>query len=144
MIYKKYIKRLIGLPGEEVEIKDNKIYINGKQLAEPYIKPVLSNYVYYENPEWEKEAKTLHLQGKVLTKPDLKVKLGPDDYFLVGDNRENSNDSRKWYAASKSDMIGPVRFILGRIVNNEECLSACLPSFTLKDWGPIVNPYYGD
>ncbi len=143
--HKKYIKRLIGLPGEEVEIKDNRVYINGKEIAEPYIKAVGAEYLpyYYEDPAWEREAKALHLQGKAITKPDLKTKLGPDDYFLMGDNRENSNDSRKWYAASKSDMIGPVRFVLGQIVSNKECLGVCLPSFTLKDWGPIVNPYYG-
>lgn len=142
--HKKYIKRLIGLPGEHVVIKDNKVYINDKLIQEPYIKvPDAENLpYYYEKPEWEVEAKKLHAQGKVQIKPDVDVTLGPDDYFLMGDNRENSNDSRKWYAASKSDMIGPVRFILGQIVTNKECTSVCLPSFTFKDWGPVVNPYY--
>lgn len=142
--HKKYIKRLIGLPGEHIVISDNKVYINDKLIAEPYIKVVDEEFApyYYENESWGAEAAKLHAQGKVLTKPDVDVQLGKDDYFLLGDNRENSNDSRKWYAAAKSDMIGPVRFILGQIVTKKECLSFCLPSFTFKDWGPVVNPYY--
>jgi len=127
---KKYIKRLIGLPGEKLEIRNNKVYINDEHLIEPYIKPVAEQYLpfYYEREEWETEADTLHAQGQVLVKPDLISELGQDDYFLMGDNRENSNDSRKWYPASKGDMIGPVRFVL----------------WPLKDWGPVVNPWYGE
>ncbi len=127
---KKYIKRLIGLPGEKLEIRNNKVYINDRHLIEPYIQPVLEQYLpfYYEQEEWEAEADTLHAQGGVLVKPDMISELGQDDYFLMGDNRENSNDSRKWYPASKSDMIGPVRFVL----------------WPLHDWGPVVNPWYGE
>lgn len=130
--HKKYIKRLIGMPGETLEIQDNKIYINGQLLPEPYIQYVgeaVENDwpVFYNNDQLETEALLLHEQGKALTQPDMKVTLGKDEYFFMGDNRENSNDSRMWYPASKSDIVGPVRFIV----------------FPLKDWGPVVNPYYG-
>lgn len=131
--HKKYIKRLIGLPGEILEIKDNKIYVNDQLLPEPYIEYVGQDIenewpVFYESDELALEAEKLHKEGKALTKPDMKVTLGPDEYFFMGDNRENSNDSRMWYAAPKSDIVGPVRFIL----------------FPPKDWGPVVNPYYGN
>ena len=127
--HKKYIKRLIGLPGETLTIKDNEVYINGQKLTETYIRPVAEEYLpgWYETEALDAEAKLLHSQGKVMTEPDMTVKLGPDDYFFMGDNRENSNDSRVWYPASKSDIIGPVRFIL----------------YPFKYWGPVVNPYYG-
>jgi signal peptidase I len=129
--HKKYIKRLIGLPGETLEIKDNRVYINGTLLQEPYIQYIgaaIENDwpVFYENDEDAQQALDLHAQGRALTKPDMKVTLGPDDYFFMGDNRENSNDSRKWYPAHKNDIVGPVRFIL----------------WPFKDWGPVVNPYY--
>lgn len=142
--HKKYIKRLIGLPGEHVVIKDSKVYINDQLLPEPYIKVVPAEDMpyYYSDQSWEAQANQLHAQGKVLIKPDVDVQLGADSYFFLGDNRENSNDSRMWYAAQKSDMIGPVRFILGQLVTNPECTGVCLPSFTFKDWGPVVNPYY--
>lgn len=137
--HKKYIKRLIGLPGEQIDIRDNKVYINGEQIIETYIRPVTECPVkyyksndcqawFYEEASWKIEANKLHAQGKVLTKPDVSDQLNNDEYFLMGDNRENSNDSRKWYPASLQDMIGPVRFIV----------------WPLSDWGPVVNPYYGN
>lgn len=126
--HKKYIKRLVGMPGETIQIQNNEVFINGKKLFESYIRPVDPMYLpgFYETKELTEEAELLHSQGKVMTKPDLVTKIEKDSYFLMGDNRENSNDSRVWYPAKKSDIIGPVRFVL-------------LP---LKDWGPVVNPYY--
>ncbi len=82
-----YIKRVIALPGETIEIQDNKVriynfeYPEGKVLNEPYIK------------------------GE--TKGEIKLVLGKDEYFLMGDNREYSSDSR---------VFGPVerKYIIGR------------------------------
>lgn len=70
-----FIKRVIGLPGDHIEIKDAKIYINGSQtpLDEPYL-----------NEEW------VDLNGPLVY--DV-----PDGcYFMLGDNRNNSKDSRAW------------------------------------------------
>lgn len=130
--HKKYIKRLIGMPGETLEIKDNKVYINGQILPESYIKYVGEEIesdwpVFYDDETVETKAQILHEKGEAMTVPDMQITLGKDEYFFMGDNRENSNDSRAWYPASKSDIVGPVRFVV----------------FPLKDWGPIVNPYYG-
>lgn len=142
---KKYIKRLIALPGEKIQIKNNEVFINDKKLYETYVRPVDEMFLpyYYENPDWEKEAEILHSQGKVLIKPDMTFRLKDNEYFLMGDNRENSNDSRKWYPANKSDLIGPVIFILGQIKTDPECIGFCLPKFSFEKWGPVVKPYYG-
>ncbi len=69
---KDYIKRVIGLPGETVEIKDGKVYINDKVLDEPYITCPLSH------------------------EENLKYQLEEDQVFVLGDNRVNSEDSRCW------------------------------------------------
>lgn len=63
------IKRVIGLPGDEIEIKDNVLYLNGSVLDEPYIK------------------------DGMITK-DLQVNLGKGEIFILGDNRDDSADSR--------------------------------------------------
>ncbi|HPM27834.1 MAG TPA: signal peptidase I [bacterium] len=87
----KYIKRLIGLPGDYVEIKNNSIYINNKPLTESYIPPSFSTEATSAVSAWQ---------------------LREGEYFLIGDNRGNSSDSRAWGVARKSDMTGPVKLIL--------------------------------
>lgn len=127
--HKKYIKRLVGLPGDTFQIKNNTVYINDQPVAEEYIRPVGELFLpsTYDTVELQFEAEELHKIGRVQTKPDVsRIVLSKNQYFLLGDNRENSNDSRRWYPASRSDLIGPVRFIL----------------IPFKDWGPVVNPYY--
>lgn len=84
----KYIKRIIALPNERVEIKDSQVFINGEKLSEPYLPPGTT------------------------TLPNLIRKLGPEDYFLMGDNRPDSSDSRIWGIAPKRDLIGKAAFII--------------------------------
>ena len=90
--HKKYVKRLLGLPGETIEIKNDHLYVNNIPLAEPYLKP--------------NEVTSVIIPGK------SRWTLGANDYFLVGDNRPNSNDSRTWDQADKRFLIGKAVFIL--------------------------------
>jgi signal peptidase I len=90
--HKKYIKRLIGLPGDTVELREGHIAINGQTLSENYLPTDLITPVM--------------IPGK------NSWKLAPDDYFLVGDNRPYSNDSRTWDTASKRFLIGKAVLIM--------------------------------
>lgn len=92
-----YIKRVIGLPGDSVEMRDDVLYINGKPCGEPYVKG--------NNIESGKVTGDFTLKG--LT-GDKKV---PNGYFFVlGDNRLNSKDSRDFGFISTDLVIGEVKF----------------------------------
>jgi signal peptidase I len=82
------IKRLIGLPGETVEFRSGSVYINGTLLDEPYLR--------------EPCAQTRCADGVVT--------LGADEFFLMGDNRNNSRDSRVFGAVGRERIIGQAVF----------------------------------
>ena len=80
-----FIKRVIGLPGETVAVHGGKVWIDGKPLYEPY-----------------------ELQPPAYTMPP--EKLGPDQLFVMGDNRNNSDDSHIWGPLPIKDIIGRAIF----------------------------------
>ena len=90
-----FVKRVIGLPGERVEIRDGKVLINGETLDEPYL--AHSNVV-----------------GSMTCVPTLRqfdCILQEGQYFVLGDNRNRSNDSRDWGPVTVDEIVGEVWFI---------------------------------
>ena len=76
-----FIKRIIALPGDTVEVKKGFVYINGSQLDEPYIKEP-PNYTFSQ------------------------YKIPEDNYFVLGDNRNNANDSHTGWTVPHQNIIG--------------------------------------
>jgi signal peptidase I len=95
-----FIKRVIGLPGETVELKGRTVYVDGKPLTEPYVR--------FFPDEMLAEA---GLAGS-----DPRRKFGPltvpaDSFFMMGDNRDNSEDSRFWGVLPRSYIKGKALFV---------------------------------
>ena len=104
----KYIKRVIGIPGDKVEIKGYEIYINGNKLE-----LILSEKKGEETLYLETIGDVNHLIKILGTKEfENSVWVVPTDrYLAIGDNRDNSLDSRKWGYFSKENLIGRGEFI---------------------------------
>lgn len=90
---KDFIKRLVGLPGESVEIKSGTIYINDKPLLEPRF-----NQIYYYN------------RGE-FSDEDKKVVVPKDSFFVLGDNSSSSQDSRYWGFVPGKNIVGKAMLI---------------------------------
>lgn len=95
--HKSYIKRVIGLPGEKVEVKDNKLYIDGKEYKEDYI----PNDVITIDFNFADICDTKECPKGVIPK---------DMYLVLGDNREDSTDSRNFGLISKDEIKGVAIF----------------------------------
>ena len=78
-----FVKRLVGLPGERISMSQGVLYVDGEPVDEPYVKGNRSGSF----PERT---------------------LGADEYFMMGDNRGQSCDSREWGPVTRDDLIGPV------------------------------------
>jgi signal peptidase I len=93
-----FIKRVIGLPGETIELRKKRVYINGQVLDEPY--------VHYLSPPDEEGPPDF----------DVRVQYGPvtvpeGHYFMMGDNRDNSQDSRYWGFLPRDYIKGKALFV---------------------------------
>jgi signal peptidase I len=83
-----YIKRVIGLPGDSVSIKNNALYVNDQKVDEPYLAPGVTIF------------------GGSFLAEGQSVVVPPGQYFVVGDNRPHSSDSREFGPIAKEDFIG--------------------------------------
>src|SRR5688500_10259460 len=97
-----FIKRVIGLPGETIELRNKKVYVNGQPLDEPYV------HFQYAEDRGSGEAD--------FSEFDVRRSYGPvtvpaGHYFMMGDNRDNSQDSRYWGFMPRDYVKGKALFV---------------------------------
>ena len=83
---KDFVKRVVGLPGDTVEVRSGIVYIDGEPLREPYLQ-------------------------RLDRSSSRSITLGPKEYYVIGDNRRNSNDSRAWGVVPEENIVGRVLLV---------------------------------
>jgi signal peptidase I len=136
-----YVKRVIGLPGETIEFKNNQVFINGKLLPEYRVigdppsagtpgvgadtenatlvtrefeqrTPEEKYTVYYRSETMEKALKNIPTrEDYTFAAPGKPYKIPNDSYFMMGDNRDNSLDSRFWGVVQRDLIVGRPMFV---------------------------------
>ena len=108
-ISQNYVKRVMGIPGDHIRVMDKVVYLNGKPLTEPYAQHIFPNLEPYRDnfpsephgPVYDRARQMLaeHVENGEIVVP-------PDSYFAMGDNRDNSLDSRYWGFVPRENIIG--------------------------------------
>ncbi len=128
-----FIKRVVGLPGETLQMKEKKIYINGKPLDEPYVH-------FLEPPGGVSELAEV-------TSSDVRENYGPvtvppDQYFMMGDNRDNSADSRYWGFMPRDYVKGRALLIYWSYESDREDYEDESASATVKGLASVFMHFF--
>jgi signal peptidase I len=128
-----FIKRVIGLPGETLEVREKKVYINGQALDEPYVHFLQPPSAISEQAEF--------------TSIDVRERYGPvtvpaNQYFMMGDNRDNSQDSRYWGFLSRELIKGKALFIYWSYESGREDYQETGAGATLRGLGSVFVHFF--
>ena len=117
---KDFIKRVVGIPGDTVEVRAGMLYLNGKETPDPHAR--------FEKSLAERQPGS---QGDYMAP----LKLGPDQYFMMGDNRDHSYDSRYWGPITRDAIEGHAMLIYWSCADELSALSC----FYDVRWSRIFN-----
>lgn len=102
-----YIKRVVGLPGDTVSYRDKQLTVNGEPVPVDTLGVIPEGGARYQvGLETLGEASYLVQQDQMRGARDFTVVVKPDHYFMMGDNRDNSSDSRVWGQVPEKDIVG--------------------------------------
>jgi signal peptidase I len=144
------VKRIIGVPGDRIHLRDDVVYRNGEKLVEPFVRHKREPTPYTEdfpavppseepsfrNEQWGEELPK-HIVGDDIVVP-------PDSYFAMGDNRDVSYDSRFWGFIPRKNMIGRPMFIYWSFLTPEHQYEMSDWDDRLKFMAHIVFHFFGE
>ena len=153
-----YVKRVIGVPGDRIRLENKQLILNGARTPEPYIRTDGSfNSRYLNNfptePDIVIDARAMEMLKQHVRDGELLVP--PGHYFAMGDNRDNSADSRFWGLVPRENIIGKPVFIFwsydapteqlsGGLLNPSHAIDVAQHLFTRTRWNrtfKLVRPY---
>lgn len=108
-----YIKRVIGLPGDTIRYEDKRLYVNGELISEEFVEDIvidtnlgeLAGTLHRETINGVEHA-TQHITAVARQRSRTTWVIPNGHYFMMGDNRDNSSDSREWGAVPEEDIVG--------------------------------------
>lgn len=108
-----YIKRVIGLPGDTIRYEDKRLYVNGELVSEEFVEDIvidtnlgeLAGTLHRETINGVEHA-TQHITAVARQRSRTTWVIPNGHYFMMGDNRDNSSDSREWGAVPEEDIVG--------------------------------------
>jgi signal peptidase I len=102
-----YIKRVVGLPGDTVSYRDKRLFVNGAEIKYEALAVLPEGGARYQlGLETLGDANHLMQDNQARPGHDFSVKVKPGHYFMMGDNRDNSSDSRVWGQVPEKDIVG--------------------------------------
>jgi signal peptidase I len=149
---KHYVKRVIGLPGDRVQVRDKQVFINGEPLSEPYkvhksevpggwVDPAMNyfppkgrhgSYQPDSDPNWFAK----YVDGDELVVP-------ADQYFAMGDNRDNSADSRVWGFVPRGHIVGRALIIYWSYESDSDAYRQTDVNDRLRQIFDLVRNFFG-